>query len=615
MAKQIVNLSDTVKTFQEKVNIISADVGWRGNLTTNDSDIVGGINELDSDIGARPHTNLTTDAKTLTGAANELDGRLDSANNTQINSAKLHMRDSSATNTIKGRLDVHSNVDIGGNLQVDGSLTVDGVVTFKAGTSGTVALGDDSADNIDFNADVVSNIIPGTTNAFSLGSNTQRWKDAYLAGNATIAGNIIVDGTVDGRDIAADGTLLDTHDTELGTITAVAMGTTASTVSTAIAELDSDRDRLVTLVEPTRAIVTTATTITSAVNELKSRIDLLDSGASDQLAQIGDLATLDTTAKNTLVAAINELDDRIDTDADFRNKVSATDAGGDGSFAYNQGTGVFTYTGPSASEVQAHFSNGTNTTYSAGAFSISDATIRGKVSATDNGGDGSFSYNSSTGVFAYTGPSASEVRAHFSGGTEIGISSGTINHSNVTRTNTTSTGSVAYGGTFTAVDSITTNARGHVTAANTKTVTIPAAYSHPSHPGDDFSIDTGALTGATVISDLDINVTTDTLGHVTDANATVATRTLTLANLGYTGATNANNYSHPNHTGDVTSSGDGATTIATGAVTNAKLATNAVTQVKIADDAVGSAELASVVTLIIYNSAGTAIKTLYGAGS
>ena len=70
-------------------------------------------------------------------------------------------------------------------------------------------------------------------------------------------------------------------------------------------------------------------------------------------------------------------------------------------------------------------------------------------------------------------------------------------------------------------------------------------YSHPSHPGDDASVDTGALTGATVISDLDFNITTDTLGHVTDANASVATRTLTLANLGYTGATDANNYSLP----------------------------------------------------------------------
>jgi len=64
-------------------------------------------------------------------------------------------------------------------------------------------------------------------------------------------------------------------------------------------------------------------------------------------------------------------------------------------------------------------------------------------------------------------------------------------------------------------------------------------YSHPTtYSGDDFSIDTTPLTGATVISDLDINVTTDTSGHVVDANGSVATRTLTLANLGYTGATN-----------------------------------------------------------------------------
>ena len=65
-------------------------------------------------------------------------------------------------------------------------------------------------------------------------------------------------------------------------------------------------------------------------------------------------------------------------------------------------------------------------------------------------------------------------------------------------------------------------------------------YSHPSHPGDDFSVDTGVLSGATVVSDIDINVSTDSLGHVTDANGSVSTRTLTLANLGYTGATNAN---------------------------------------------------------------------------
>ena len=65
-------------------------------------------------------------------------------------------------------------------------------------------------------------------------------------------------------------------------------------------------------------------------------------------------------------------------------------------------------------------------------------------------------------------------------------------------------------------------------------------YTHPTFNGDDFSVDTGALTGATVVSDIDINVTTNTDGHVTDANGSVSTRELTLADLGYTGATNAN---------------------------------------------------------------------------
>ena len=55
-----------------------------------------------------------------------------------------------------------------------------------------------------------------------------------------------------------------------------------------------------------------------------------------------------------------------------------------------------------------------------------DSDARGAISVTDAGGDGSLAYNSSTGVITYTGPSAAEVRAHFSAGTGVTISNGQI---------------------------------------------------------------------------------------------------------------------------------------------------------------------------------------------
>jgi len=50
-----------------------------------------------------------------------------------------------------------------------------------------------------------------------------------------------------------------------------------------------------------------------------------------------------------------------------------------------------------------------------------DLRARGAISITDAGGDGSLSYNSSTGVVTYTGPSAAEVRAHLSATTASGV--------------------------------------------------------------------------------------------------------------------------------------------------------------------------------------------------
>jgi hypothetical protein len=66
------------------------------------------------------------------------------------------------------------------------------------------------------------------------------------------------------------------------------------------------------------------------------------------------------------------------------------------------------------------------------------------------------------------------------GGTYINVTDQTgpipiVNHDLTTRTDTTSTAAPAYGATFTAIDSVTTNTTGHITALNVKTITIPAS--------------------------------------------------------------------------------------------------------------------------------------------
>ena len=105
-------------------------------------------------------------------------------------------------------------------------------------------------------------------------------------------------------------------------------------------------------------------------------------------------------------------------------------------------------------------------------------------------------------------------------------------HFSINHADTSSANSVNNSGR-TYIQDITLDTYGHITAISSATESY--VYTPPTYAGDDINIDTGALTGATVISDLDFNVTTNTLGHVTDANATIATRNLTLSDLGFVG--------------------------------------------------------------------------------
>ena len=56
---------------------------------------------------------------------------------------------------------------------------------------------------------------------------------------------------------------------------------------------------------------------------------------------------------------------------------------------------------------------------------VSNAAVREALSVTDSGGDGSLTYSNTSGIFNYTGPSASEVRAHFSNTAPITYNSST----------------------------------------------------------------------------------------------------------------------------------------------------------------------------------------------
>ena len=189
-------------------------------------------------------------------------------------------------------------------------------------------------------------------------------------------------------------------------------------------------------------------------------------------------------------------------------------------------------------------------------------------------------------MFTYTGPNASEVRAHFSAGEGIDIASGVISGENATTSNK---GIASFNSTDFSVSSGAVSLQseriadivGAMVSGNTET-NITVAYQDADNTLD-FTINW---------PDPTVTVTGDVTGSTTFTDLGSATLDLQLGS------------------GSVV-----AANIGSGAVTEAKIASSAVTEAKIGTDAVSAAKLKDLVTLVIYNSAGSAVKTLYGAGS
>ena len=85
-------------------------------------------------------------------------------------------------NSVKFEVDTDN-----GNTTCAGNLTVDGSVT----------LGDANSDNVTFNADVNSNILPNANNTYNLGSSGQKWAAVYASSftATTFTGNLTGDVT------------------------------------------------------------------------------------------------------------------------------------------------------------------------------------------------------------------------------------------------------------------------------------------------------------------------------------------------------------------------------------------------------------------------------------
>lgn len=89
------------------------------------------------------------------------------------------------------------------------------------------------------------------------------------------------------------------------------------------------------------------------------------------------------------------------------------------------------------------------------------------------------------------------------GGTYISVTNQTgpipiVNHDSTSRSDTSNSVSPGYGATFTAVDSVTSNATGHITALNLKTVTLPSAENYSWNLTGDSGTNQNISSGNTV---------------------------------------------------------------------------------------------------------------------
>ena len=140
VAEQVTVVS-ALNAISQDIQRLDSDINREARLTTTASTVRGAINELDSDIGARPHTNLNTTAKNLVDAINENKASLNAlavfrniATDSGSGSISVTVDSANDTLSVLGGSSLKT-LGIGGNkIQIDHDVTGASSVNNSGGT-------------------------------------------------------------------------------------------------------------------------------------------------------------------------------------------------------------------------------------------------------------------------------------------------------------------------------------------------------------------------------------------------------------------------------------------------------------------------------------------------